>query len=180
MGRKKLAVTIISALTAVLIGVGATLAVLSAISGPVTAIFVIGDIDLVLEETTGTDYKLLPGTKVTKDPRVTVKGGSTDCWLFVKLTKTGDAVGYLDYAVADGWTSLDGYDGVYYRSVSDVTEDTSFSVIKDDTVAVKDTITKETLQAITNRPKLTVSAYAVQSYGVDTALSAWNIILTEE
>ena len=180
MGRKKLAVTIISVLTAALIGVGATLAVLSAISGPVTATFVIGDVDLVLEETTGTDYKLLPGVKVKKDPKVTVKSGSEDCWLFVRLTKTGDAEEYLDYAIADGWTSLDGYDGVYYRSVSDVTEDTSFSVIKDDTVTVKDTLTKEKLQAITNRPRLTLTAYAVQSYGVDTADAAWNIILTEE
>lgn len=167
-------------LSLMLVSVGTTLAVLSSTSGPVTATFVIGDIDLALEETAGTDYKLLPGTVITMDPRVTVGSGSVDCWLFVRLNRTNDADGYLDYAIADGWTSLDGYDGVYYRSVSDVGEDAVFPVIKDDSVTVKDTLTKEKLQAITDKPRLTVTAYAVQSYGVDTAGAAWSIILTEE
>lgn len=163
-----------------LVSVGTTLAVLSAISGPVTTTFVIGDIDLALEETAGAEYKLLPGTEVALDTRVTVRSGSVDCWLFIRLNRMNDADGYLDYAIADGWTLLDGYDGVYYRSVSDSEEDATFQVIKGDSVTVKDTLTKEKLQAITNKPRLTVTAYAVQSHGIDTADAAWSIILTEE
>ena len=180
MGKGKLITRLAVLASLLLVSVGTTLAVLSSISGPVTATFVIGDIDLVLEETAGADYKLLPGTMISLDPRVTVKRGSVDCWLFVRLNKTNDADGYLDYAIADGWTSLDGYDGVYYRSVSNVSEDATFSVIKDELATVKDTLTKEKLQAITDKPRITVTAYAVQDHGVDTAGAAWSIILTEE
>ncbi|MGN1231703.1 MAG: hypothetical protein ACI4TP_07365, partial [Anaerotignum sp.] len=40
-----------------------------------------GDINIELEETTGTTYEIVPGNDLTKDPKVTVKAGSEDCWL---------------------------------------------------------------------------------------------------
>lgn len=154
--------------------VGGSLAWLVDQTTPVTNTFTVGDINIDLTETT-TDYKMVPGNTIAKDPTVTVKAGSEASWLFVKVTESANFDDFMTYAIADGWTALAGVDGVYYRQVPATTADTTFAVLKDNTVSVKDTVTKEQLNALTadTYPTLTFQAYAVQSDNVATAADAW-------
>ena len=171
--------------------IGGTVAWLIATPDPVVNTFTYGDINIELEETdtqldgdnnpNTNEYKMIPGEKITKDPVVTVKAGSEGMYLFVKLEKSSNFDTFMEYEVAEGWTALSGVDGVYYQHITaeDVaTADKEIAVIKDDTVTVKETVTKEQLNALdsgssADYPTLTVTAYAVQEAGNDTAEDAW-------
>lgn len=171
--------------------IGGTVAWLIATPDPVVNTFTYGDINIELSETdtqldddsdpNTNDYKMMPGIKITKDPVVTVKAESEEMWLFVKLEKSSNFDTFMEYTVADGWTALSGVDGVYYQHITaeDVaTADKKIAVIKDDTVTVKESVTKEQLNALDsgsseNYPTLTVTAYAVQYAGNATADDAW-------
>lgn len=156
---------------------GGTVAWLVAESGPVTNTFTYGDINIALTETTGEDYKIIPGVDIAKDPKVTVEADSEACWLFVKVEEVGTFVAdKVTYSVADGWTALTGQPGVYYREVGAVTADTDFYVLKDNVVKVSDTLTKEDIKDIPTRPTLTFTAYAVQKDGIADAATAWSKI----
>lgn len=159
--------------------VGTTVALLTAVSGPVENVFTIGNIDLELAETTGNSYKMIPGHSIKKDPTVTVKTGSEDCWLFIKIDKTEGFDNYFSYQLEDGWTHLGGFDGVYYRSVVNVKTNVSFNILKDNSITVRDDLTEEKMSAITSQPQIVFAAYAVQSYTVETAAEAWIIALGE-
>ena len=154
---------------------GGTIAWLTTNTGTVTNTFTYGDINITLTETTGEDYKIIPGKDISKDPKVTVKGGSEACWLFVKVEQTGTFVAdKVTYAIADGWTALPGVDGVYYRQVGSVTENTAFSVLEGDKITVSETLTKGDIKDIAaTNPTLKITAYAVQKDGIDTATAAW-------
>ena len=89
--------------------------------------FTVGNIDIELAETAD-DFKMVPGNDIAKDPVVTVKAGSEDCWLFVKIDESANLADFIAYEVADGWTALEGEDGVYYREVAAAEEDAAFSV----------------------------------------------------
>ena len=71
---------------------------------------------------------------------------------------------------------------MYYRSVDKADADAEYFVIKDNTVTVKDAVTKEMLNALdangaNNYPTLTVTAYAVQrDEKIKTASDAWSKI----
>lgn len=156
---------------------GGTVAWLVAESGPVTNTFTYGDINIALTETTGEDYKIIPGVDIAKDPKVTVEADSEACWLFVKVDEVGTFVAdKVTYSVADGWTALTGQPGVYYREVGAVTADTDFHVLKDNVVKVSDTLTKEDIKDIPTGPTLTFTAYAVQKDGIADAATAWSKI----
>lgn len=156
---------------------GGTVAWLVAESGPVTNTFTYGDINIALTETTGEDYKIIPGVDIAKDPKVTLKANSEACWLFVKVDEVGTFVAdKVTYSVADGWTALTGQPGVYYREVGAVTADTDFYVLKDNVVKVSDTLTKEDIKDIPTGPTLTFTAYAVQKDGIADAATAWSKI----
>lgn len=156
---------------------GGTVAWLVAKSDPVVNTFTYGDINIALTETTGEDYKIIPGVDIAKDPKVTVEADSEACWLFVKVDEVGTFVAdKVTYSVADGWTALTGQPGVYYREVGAVTADTDFYVLKDNVVKVSDTLTKEDIKDITTRPTLTFTAYAVQKDGIADAATAWSKI----
>lgn len=158
---------------------GGAIAWLTDTTDPVMNTFTVGNIDITLAETT-TDYKMIPGSEIAKDPKVTVKAGSEACWLFVKIDKSEKLDTYISYTVATGWTQGDGTKipaNVYYRSVDAVTADTDYAVLADNKVTVKDTVTKADMDAITaaptTAPTLTFTAYAVQSAGISTAADAW-------
>lgn len=172
--------------------VGATLAWLVATSGPVTNTFTYGDIDIELTETTGPQYKMVPGNTISKNPKVTVKANSEACWLFVKVTPSDNFANFMTYTMADGWTQLTNDDntnvaGVFYCEVSASTSDTTYSVLKDDKVTVNNTVTKDNFKGLKVSPKeegdettydyptLTFTAYAVQKDNVTTAYAAWKI-----
>ena len=149
---------------------GGTVAWLVAKTDTVVNTFTYGNINIALAETTGTNYKVIPGTVIEKDPKVTVKAGSEACYLFVKVEKVGMFTG-MSYEIADGWTALEGENGVYYRQVGSVTADTSFEVIKGNKITVSSDLTKETIP--TANPTLKITAYAVQQENIADAATAW-------
>lgn len=171
-------IALVSCIT--LTGIGMTVAYLTATAGPVEASFTIGNIKIQLKETTGSSYQLIPGKAIAKDPKVTVLSGSEACWLFVKITKTTDFDGYMSYDVADGWTHLGGYGDVYYRQVDATEQNLDFSILKDNVMVVRDTLTEEKMSAITEKPTISFTAYAVQSHTVDDVMDAWFLILEED
>lgn len=149
---------------------GGTVAWLVATTDTVTNTFTYGNINIALAETTGTNYKVIPGTVIEKDPKVTVKAGSEACYLFVKVEKVGMFTG-MSYEIADGWTALEGENGVYYRQIGSVTADTSFEVIKGNKITVSSDLTKENIP--TANPTLKITAYAVQQENIADAATAW-------
>ena len=167
--------------------VGGTLAWLLDKTDPVVNTFTTANIDITLTETWNTDSnndntddtwtaKLIPGTDIKKDPKVTVLKDSEDCWLFVKVvessvnvtvgTATKSFSDYITYKVnlydettnPTGWRELDktNYPGVYYREVSGSTDDQSFYVLagtgdgdlKNGYVQIPDTVTKDMEDAL--------------------------------
>lgn len=165
---------------------GGTVAWLVAKTDPVVNTFTYGDINITLAETTGEDYKIIPGKDIPKDPKVTVTAGSEACWLFVKVEKVGDigtsTTDPVRYAIDTGWAQLkdkDGKDvsGVYYRLVDAVDNDTAFNVLKDNKIIVSGELTKETINGYAvQQPKLTFTAYAVQQENITDAATAWSKI----
>lgn len=166
--------------------VGGTVAWLVAKTDSVVNTFTYGDINITLAESTGEDYKIVPGVNISKDPTVTVKANSEACWLFVKVdeenwpafVEADKTTKKVSYAIADGWTQGDGTNipaNVYYREVPAATADASFGILKGDKVTVSDTLTKEDVNSITagTQPKLTFTAYAIQQAGTGTAAEAW-------
>ena len=172
--------------------IGGTVAWLIASDDPVVNTFTYGDINITLEETdTGLDndgedttneYKMMPGQTIKKDPVITVEAGSEEMWLFVKLEKSTNFDTFMEYAVDGSWAELSGSDGVYYRHITAEeveTADLKVHVLAGDTVTVKDSVTKEQLNALdtpgatATYPTLTVTAYAVQHAGNATAADAW-------
>jgi len=169
---KKKTLALVLALTLLVAGVvGGTLAWLTDRTAEVKNTFTVGDINIGLTETT-TDYKMVPGNTIAKDPTVTVKAESEACWLFVQVTESTNLKDFITYAIAEGWTKLQ--DGVYYREVPASAADQTFSVLKGDAVTVKDTVTKAMLTAKDfANPTLTFKAYAVQKDNVASASDAW-------
>lgn len=151
--------------------VGGTIAWLTDTTDEVKNTFSTSDITITLEETT-TDYKMVPGITITKDPVVTVEGGSEACWLFVKVAESDNLDTYITYTIADGWTNLE--DGVYYRAVEASDADQEFEVLAGSEVTVLDSVTKDDMAAAEeNAPTLTFTAYAIQQFKFDTAEEAW-------
>lgn len=149
--------------------VGGTLAWLTDTADPVTNTFTTSNIDIELTETTGGDhkeYKMVPGYTIEKDPTVTVEAGSEACYLFVKVEESENFDTYLSYGMADGWTALDDVENVYYREVVASEDNAVFSVLKEDEVQVKDTVTQDQMASLSddNYPTLTFTAYASQLY----------------
>lgn len=177
--KKKLLSVALATIIAVMAVTGATLAWLTDTTDPVTNTFSPSNIDLELAETTGDDYKMVPGTTITKDPVVTVKGDSEACWLFIKIVESANFRDFMTYSVAEGWTPLEGVAGVYYREVSAsaTNEDQKFDVLLNDQVTVKDTVTKAMMDDLesgkADEPTLTFTAYAVQKDGMADAATAW-------
>ena len=179
---RRIAMTLCLMLVVCVASIGGTLAWLTSTTEPVVNTFTPSDIDITLTETKS-NFKMVPGTTIDKDPVVTVKGGSEACWLFVKVEKSANLSQYIEYSVITGdggWTALTGVDGVYYREVAASASDQSFGILTNDKVTVKKDVTKsmmETLKATTSplpeQPTLTFTAYAVQKEGFATPQLAW-------
>lgn len=165
---------------------GGTVAWLVAKTDPVVNTFTYGNIDITLTETTGTSYKIIPGTNIAKDPKVTVAADSEACWLFVKVEETGTFVAdKVTYAIANGWTQGDGTEipsNVYYREVSaeDAKTGVNYYVLAGNAtypngvITVSETLTKENIPSA--QPTLKITAYAVQQENIADAATAWSKI----
>ena len=178
--KKKIFISVVAVALVACFAIGGTLAWLMDTTDPVTNTFTVGDIDITLAETTS-NYKMIPGYTIAKDPKVSVTADSEDCYLFVKVEESANFDSFMTYAMATGWEKLEGEDGVYYRVVKTTDVTREFSVLKDDKVSVLGTVTKDMLNKIENKtepaPTLTFTAYAVQLHKSNTedfeAAEAW-------
>lgn len=168
---RRIALTLCVMFVVLAASIGGTVAWLTDKTDPVTNTFTAGDINITLAENT-TNYKMVPGVDIAKDPKVNVEPGSEDCWLFVKVEKSDNFDDFMTYTIATGWTALTSVDGVYYR---EAVGGDRFRVLDGDKVTVKDTVTKAQLDEVreTNKPTLTFTAYAVQKDGIADAVTAW-------
>lgn len=173
--------------------VGGTLAWLTAESTEVKNTFSTSTIGVDLKETT-TEYKMIPGWDIAKDPKAWVTDGSEAAYLFVEIKESANFDTFMTYAIADGWTLLnsnpaqegsgivtdDTVDDTYviYREVTaeQMGEGNAFAILKDNKVTVKgEEVTKEMMNALkaddpateeneSTYPTLTFTAYAHQLY----------------
>lgn len=161
--------------------VAGTLAYLTAKTDTITNTFTVGDVSISLAETTATQLKMIPGTTIAKDPKVTVDANSEDCWLFVKLEKGNNFDYYVESAIAAGWTELTEGSDIYYRQVLASDEDRTFSVLLNDKVTAKN-LSKADYEALKrdgaySYPTLSVTAYAIQLAGfADNVANAWSTV----
>ena len=173
MNKRRILALVLACVLCVCIGIGGTLAWLTAQTAPVQNTFTTSDIDITLTETGATNnansYQMVPGYTIAKDPKVTVLAGSEKCYLFVKLEKSSNFDSFMTYTVDSGWNQLTGVDGVYYRVVDTNAANQEFAVIANNTVTVKDTVTKADMNGLTStaNPTLTVTAYATQYYSTN-------------
>jgi len=198
--KKKAIVAVVALVLVLCCAMGGTLAWLEAKTDPVVNTFTYGDINIDLSESDDLDLKMIPGNSIKKDPVVTVKEGSEACWLFVEVKESENFDAFMTYAIAEGWTLYDtgttgsnidtvtNKDYVIYREVTASDKDQEFNVLKDNTVTVKNTVTKQMLNALDKNedgsdktenektyPTLTFTAYAVQKDNVNSAADAWVI-----
>ena len=187
MKKKSLALVLALAMIVVCV-VGGTLAWLIDKTDPVTNTFTTSDVDITLTETT-TNYQMIPGYTIAKDPKVTVLADSEKCYLFVKVAESDNFDTFMTYEMAAGWTQGDGTNipsNVYYRVVDTADMGTAYSVLANDKVTVKDTVTKADMDGlkanVATQPTLTFTAYACQynnSNGTNfSAIEAWNNVTT--
>ncbi len=198
---KKILVTVVAAALLLCVAVGGTIAYLTASTTQVVNTFSPSSIGLTLTETDATDatktttantYQMVPGATISKDPTVTVKGGSEKAYVFVKLEEVGITYGeeqtkaftdYMTYSVqttatADDttvWTQLtnasgNAIAGVYYCVVEASENDQTFNVLNGDKVNVKADVTSEMMGylATNNYPQLKITAYAIQYNNTNT------------
>lgn len=158
--------------------VGGTLAWLTDETAPVVNTFTSSDVSITLTETKPDSLtaKMVPGADIAKDPTVTVSADSEDCYVFVKVEKSVNFDTYMTYTKADGWDEIESVGNyvVYGRTAK---ANDSFSVLKDNKVAVRPDVTKANMAQIDGKggtdaqneaeiaaqPKLTFTAYAIQS-----------------
>lgn len=192
--KKKAWVSLVAVVLVLCCAVGGTLAWLTDKTGEVKNTFSPSDINITLTETPNTDTDgngendawkadMIPGFSYTKDPVVTVEDDSVDCYLFVKFEEKGNPATYLTYnstlTAANGWTQGDSTSipsNVWYRVVKAGDTTKSWNLLDGNTIAVKDTVTKDNMATAANA-ELVYTAYATQLYesnGVEfTAAKAW-------
>ena len=172
--KKKTVALLLAVVLVVGCAVGGTVAYLTQTTDPIKNTFTVGKINITLTEA-ATNFKMVPGQDITKNPKVTVAAGSEACWLFVKMEKSANLDTYIgNYGIDSHWTPLTDVDGVWYRAVS-APDGTPFDVLAGNKVTVKTGVTKAMMDSLTTStlPTMTFTAYAVQQAGFDTAALAW-------
>ena len=174
---------------------GATLAWLTDQTDTVKNTFTTSDVDIELTESDDLNLKMVPGSVIEKDPKVTVKAGSEACWLFVEVTESSDLDfdQYMTWTKAEGWNILipetvsnEADYFVLYREVAAVAKDTAveniptFSVLNGDEVVVLNTVTKDMMKTVNDaaadkKPTLKFKAYAVQKENINSVTDAWKV-----
>lgn len=177
-------VALLLALVLVLgIAIGGTIAWLTDTTEEVKNTFTTSDVDIELKETK-TDFQMIPGHTITKDPFATVTADSENCYLFVTIEEDLNAWAdnvladgtpatfkdYLNYAVAADWEILkDADDNViaYYKVIdaADKKGTTKHYVLEGNSVHVQPIVTKAMMNEIVNNadmPTLSFKAFACQ------------------
>ena len=187
--KRKALMTVLAAMLLVTMSVFGTLAYLTSTDAVVNT-FTVGNVTITLDEadvdnsTDGADrdqanaYKLMPGHEYTKDPIVHVAAGSEECYLFVEVVDEIAAI-QADKTVAaqmaeNGWGKLgDAYANIFvYESTVTAEADKATDIPVFETFKIKGDVNNTTLAEYADK-KITVTAYAVQKDGFDTAVAAW-------
>lgn len=168
---KKIVAMILAVVLLIGVGVGGTLAWLTATSGTVTNTFTVGDINITLQEypfkedsTTELDenatpvqsidtYKVVPGGEQPKKPFVTVKAKSENCYVYVNVVNnlTIDNTLVVNYDSPTNWTEVakktaaDGTVSTLYRynSIMKYSENDSEPLVVFNKVSYSDSIQKD-------------------------------------
>ena len=166
------------------LGTGWTLAWLKSETKSIRNIFTVGSVKVQLTESFNTDNDgdgkteswqgfLVPGTKLGKDPAVTISDRSENSWIFVHLQESKPLEkSNIHYTLADGWQPLAGSDGIYYREVDRDNPIRTYPVLKENRIIVSDTLTKDEGMSL-GESALTVTAYAIQRAGFESPSEAW-------
>ena len=208
--KKKTVALLLACVMALGVAIGGTMAWLTDSAGEVKNTFTVGDINIELKEheydpateslentlteTGNNDYLFVPGDTLPKDPFVTVKANSEECYLFVKVQEKNNVIPgsnpvnkiidwtvvptELDAAQADvTWTKY-GDDVVtdnnitqyWYCKVSKADADQSWYILNENQITVDTAVTKDSVTAINSaKPELVFAAAAVQSENLPTA-----------
>ncbi len=125
-------------------------------------------------------YKLIPGQSYDKDPTVHVNADSEDCWLFVKVVndifdieihpETDTEKKIATQMSENGWNVVDGTNNIYAYEKA-VSAGAGVPVFDNFTID-GDSVTGNKLKLYEDKT-VTVTAYAIQKAGFDTAADAW-------
>lgn len=191
--KKKIFFIVVSILSICSFLIGTSVAWLSSKTDEVINTFTYGDINIKIEETDTQDndnneftnsYKMLPGNKITKDPKITVLKDSEDCYLFVEIKESENFDDFMTYELVEGWKLVEDTENVYVKEITKSDKNQEIYILKDNTVTVLESVTKQMLNDLdkdgtTNYPTLSFIAYAVQRdnkiEAIDTAKEAWLI-----
>ena len=167
---QKLTVVLLSVILVLCCTIGGTLAWLSAESETVTNTFTVGDINISLTETTGDNYKILPGGESAKNPKVTVQQGSEKCYVYVLIDNTvvlNNAVVATPNISVEDWNVVQTSETktLYrYKEVVDAMDaEKTLPVFTKVTYA--NTISKGDIATLTNT-KIIIKAFAHQSENI--------------
>ena len=184
--KKKLLTVVGLVLCAVLLVAGSifgTFAYLTSKTGPVTNTFTVGNVKITLDEAKvdeygvavtpasrvdANEYKLIPGHTYVKDPTIYVDANSEDCWVFVKVDNGIAGIEGVttieSQLTTNGWTYIS--DNVWAYNTK-MTKSQSVTPFEEFTVSGGADVSS------CSTAKITVTAYAVQADGFDTAAEAW-------
>lgn len=183
--KKKALLLVLAAVVLVAASIGGTLAWLQD-SATVTNTFTVGkvDIDLTEPDWTQAGYtdqnpaKIVPGVEIPKDPTVTVKAGSEECWVFVKVDNQVNAT--VANAVSlnidtTNWNvhSSSGSVTVYVYKSTVPTPGADLPLPDLFTKVTPDKMLTAAQVASLNSKTIVVTAYAIQAAGNATAAAAW-------
>lgn len=195
MSKKKILTLVLALAMVATCAISGTVAWLVADGGKVENTFTIGDINIEIAETganSGTkEYSsFVPGDKLAKDTKVTVKANSEACYLFIKITESNNSISgnesseaAIQWAVRENWTRV-GTTNFWYQAVAEKSDSQDFYVFTGDEndtlqngcVTVNGKITKDMVNALTStKPTITIAAAAVQEKnigGVQEAFAA--------
>lgn len=174
MNAKKIVAALLAVVLLIGIGVGGTLAWLTAKTTEVKNTFSTSNIGVQLVETTS-DYKMIPGWEISKNPKAWIESGSEEAYLFVKVEKSENFDNFMTYEIAEDWKELTSVAGTYYKvyyrevATTQMGESNAAAILKGNKVTVKETVTKEMMTATGfTAPTLTFTAYASQLYKNNT------------
>ncbi len=140
-----------------------------------------GTADTQADRVKGNEYKLIPGHTYTKDPTVHFAAGSEASYLFVKVENGLSAIEaasdasyktIADQMTANGWTALDGADGVYYKTVDANEGNSAVDYATFTEIKISGDVDDTTLASYKDA-KITVTSYAIQQDGLADVATAW-------
>lgn len=200
---KKLVVAVVALSLALVSVVGATLAFLIAESNEVVNTFTYGKIEIELWENdvdetgmvfssskvqSNTYVNVVPGDTLYKNPTVTVKDGSEDCYLYVLVTNNLvlDGAPVATYELKDGWEKVDEKgNAILYRCVkgNDLAQKPGDYTVFEEVTFDEDLTVADVAELAKIENGIVIQAYAHQSAHTDPDIAdeaaiewAWAIV----